>query len=57
VTSPDEDADDQDRAEPGEAEAVALLDTRVLPGHFGSDRPSDRSAEHLVQQQPGQCRQ
>ncbi len=36
---PDEDADDQDRAEPGAAEAVALLDSGVLPGHFGSDRP------------------
>jgi hypothetical protein len=49
---PDQDADDQDGAEPGEAEAVALLDAEVLPGDFRGDGPGDRSGEHLVEQQP-----
>src|SRR5215217_8018371 len=51
---PDQHADQQDGPQPVEAEAVALLDARVLAGHLGRDRPGDRSGQDQVHQQPGQ---
>jgi hypothetical protein len=37
-----------------EAEAVALLHTRVLTGHLGRHGPGDRAGEDQVHQDPGE---
>jgi hypothetical protein len=48
---PDQHAHQQDRPEPHEPEAIALLNVVVSSSHLGSDRPGDRPRKHLVQQQ------
>src|SRR5215211_6301775 len=42
---PDQDAHGQDRSQPVEPEAVALLHAGVLAGHLGRHRPGDRPRE------------
>src|SRR5215217_1576706 len=51
---PDQDADQQDRSQPVEAEAVALLQGRVLPGDLGGHGPGDGPGQHQVHQDPGE---
>src|SRR4029450_8937520 len=51
---PDQHADQQDRPQPVEAEAVALLDARVFAGDLGGHRPGDGPGQHQVHQQSGQ---
>jgi hypothetical protein len=57
VAQPDQDADQQDRPQPVEAEAVALLHAGVLTGHLGRDCSGDRSGEDQVHQDAGECGQ
>ena len=51
---PDQDADQQDRSQPVEPEAVALLQARVLAGDLGGHRPGDRPRKDQIHQDAGQ---